>query len=71
MYVRKYLVAESLYLNIIYCNMAVRSLTDIYAWSCGNAVPEGECGYINKPGAHPCYNIYVTLLIVMYCIAHS
>ena len=33
---------------VIYCNMAARGLTDIYAWSLGRTVPEGECRYISK-----------------------
>ena len=34
--------------TIIGCNMAARSLTDIYARSQGRTALEGECGYISK-----------------------
>ena len=34
--------------TLIYCNTAVRDLTDIYAQLRGHAAPEGECGYISK-----------------------
>ena len=52
----------------ISCNTAARGLTDIYAQFLEWAAPKGQCGYISKT---PCYNIYVTISIVMCCIAHS
>ena len=35
--------------------------------------PKEECGLdiSVKPQARPAYNIYVILLIVMYCLAHN
>ena len=56
---------------IIYCNIAVRDLTDIYAWSRGAQRLRGSVDISVKPQACPCYNIYVTLSIVVCCIAHS
>ena len=35
-------------------------------------MPKGECGYISKTPEHiPCYNIYVTLSMVVYSAAHN
>ena len=57
---------------LIYSNTAARGLTDIM-----RTTPEGthhprKCADISvKPQAHPCYNIYVTLSIVVYSIARN
>ena len=59
--------------TLIYCNTAVRGLTDIYYThdSRGRAAPKGECGYISKTLSTSVYNIYVTLSIVVYSAARN
>ena len=58
---------------LIYCNTAVRGLTDSYICTSpkGAQCPK-ECADISvKPRVCPCYNIYVTLSVLMYSIAHN
>ena len=48
------------------CNTSVRGLTDVHAW-----LSTESMGVLVESQIHPCYNIYVTLSIVVYSIAHK
>ena len=76
MYVRMYVCMYCMYIHmhaftLIGCNTAARALTDTDAQSQGCAALEGSVNISVKPQAHPCYNLHVTLSIVVYGITHN
>ena len=59
--------------TLIYCNRAVRGLTDIIICMTpeGMQHPREGADISVKLRTCPCYNIYVTLSIAVYSIAHN
>ena len=73
MYIHTY-TYMCMYNILIGCNTAARGLTGIYINMYdpeGAQRPRESADISVKPRAHPCYNVYVTFSIVMYCIAHN
>lgn len=65
----KYLIDA--YKVLIYCNMAVKGLTDVYTWFPRAQRLKKSLDMSVKPQACLCYDIYVALSIVAYSMAHN